>query len=186
MIPFDIHTLATAPEASRTTLAAVKKSWGFVPNLQATLAESPLALEVHEYLFAAAGRTSFSPAEAQLALLAVSVFHRCTYCAAGHTFLARKAGADERAIQAVRDERPVDDARIEALRRFVIAVLEARGFAGDAAVEAFLAAGFSRAQVFEVLVVIALKTLSNYTDHLAHVPEESFMSDPALRWRPRA
>lgn len=182
---FVVHTLSTAPEASRPLLENVKKGWGFLPNLQAILSESPLTLELHEALFAASNRTTLRPAEAQLALLTISVFHRCTYCAAGHTFLGRKAGAPEAAIQAVRNEVAIDDSHLEALRTLVIRVLETRGFAGDDAVEAFLAAGYTRAQVLEILVLVALKTISNYTDHLAHVPEEAFMADPALNWRPK-
>lgn len=183
---FAVHTLESAPEGSRPLLQTVKEGWGFVPNLQAMLAESPLTLELHEALFAATHRTTLAPTEAQLALLAISVFHRCTYCAAGHTFLARKAHAPEAAIQAVRAEVAIGDARLEALRRFVVRVVETRGFAGDEAVEAFLAAGYTRAQVFEILLLVALKTISNYADHLAHVPEEKFMADPALNWRPKA
>ena len=56
------------------------------------------------------------------------------------------------------------------------------GAAGDEAVDAFLAAGFTKAQVFEVVTVIATKTISNYVNHLAHTPKESFMADPTLGW----
>jgi len=54
---------------------------------------------------------------------------------------------------------------------------------GDAAVEAFLTAGFTRAQVLEVVMIISCKTISNYVNHIAHTPKESFMSDPTLGWK---
>lgn len=183
MNPFPIHTLDTAPEASRDRLAAVKKAWGFLPKLQATLAESPVALKAYDDLFGlVASEASLSPAEQQVVYQAINVFHGCEYCTAGHTFLSRKAGVPEDAIQALRNRTPIADARLEALRSFAEQVALTRGFAGDAAVEAFIAAGFTRAQVLEVVTIIATKVISNYTNHLTHTPLEDFMNDPALRW----
>jgi uncharacterized peroxidase-related enzyme len=182
MDTFTVHTLDSAPADSKPLLEATKKAWGFLPTLQATLAHSPVALEAHERLFALVGKTSFSPIEQQVALLAVSVFNGCEYCTMGHTYLARAAKAPEPVVQAMRNRTEVPDARLQALRTFTEAVVRERGHAGDAAVEAFLAAGFTQAQVLELLVVIALKTISNYANHLTHTPKESFMSDPALAW----
>jgi AhpD family alkylhydroperoxidase len=179
---FTVHTVDSAPQASKATLEQVKKGWGFVPTLQGTLAESPVTLEAHEALFALAHRTSFSPPEQQAALLAISVRHECEYCAMGHTFLGRKAGLDEASLEALRERRPLPGPRLEALRAFVEAVIDERGFVDDVRVSAFLAAGFTRAQVLEVLVLVSLKTISNYADHLTDLPKEPFMSDPALMW----
>lgn len=183
MNPFTIHTLDTAPEASRERLAAVKQAWGFLPKLQATLAESPVALKAYDDMFGlVASEASLTPAEQQVVYQAINVFHGCEYCTAGHTFLSRKAGVPEDAIQALRNRTPISDARLEALRGFAELVAATRGFAGDAAVEAFLAAGFTRAQVLEVVTIIATKVISNYANHLTHTPLEDFMNDPALRW----
>ena len=182
MDTFTVHTLATAPAESRPLLEATKKAWGFVPNLQAMLAESPVALAAYETLFGLVSKTSFSPIEQQVALLAVSVFHGCEYCTMGHTYLARSVKTPEAVVQALRSRAPLEDARLQALRSFTEAVVRERGHAGDAAVAAFLGAGFTRAQVLEVLVIVALKTISNYGNHLAHTPKEGFMSDPALAW----
>jgi AhpD family alkylhydroperoxidase len=182
MTTFPIHTPDTAPDASRAALSAVAKAWGFVPKLQGTLAESPAALQGYEALFALVGQTGFTPQEAQVALLTVSVFHGCEYCTMGHTYLARASKAPEEAIQAVRNRAVPGDARLAALVTFTRIVLETRGDTGDAAVEAFLQAGFTRANVLDLLVIVAVKTISNYANHLTHTPKESFMSDPALAW----
>jgi AhpD family alkylhydroperoxidase len=182
MTDFKRHDLDSAPTASRPVLAATQKAWGFLPTLHATLAESPVALEAYTTLFDLVAKGTLSPAAQQVAFLTVAAFHGCGYCTMGHTFLARKAGLDEDHVQALRANRPLADARLEALRGFTLAVVRERGHAGDAAVDAFLAAGYTRAQVLEVVVVIATKTISNYANHLTHVPLESFMSDPALAW----
>lgn len=183
MTEFQIHTPATAPALSRDRLEAVGKAWGFVPKLHALLAESPLALEAYDTLFAlVAAKSTFTPGELQVAYLAVSAQNECTYCVAGHTYLARAAELPEAAIQALRAQTPIGDARLEALRRFAVDIVAKRGFAGDAAVDAFLAAGFSRAQVLELVAIVATKTISNYANHLTHTPAESFMADPAFGW----
>lgn len=183
MTKFIQHTIETAPDGSKAVLDGVRKAWGFVPQLQATLAESPLALGAYDSLFnAIAAQATLSPAEQQLVYLAINVFHGCEYCTSGHTFLARKSGLDESVIQALRNETPIAQARLEALRAFALAVVHERGSVGDAAVDAFIGAGFSRAQVLEVVTIIATKTISNYTNHLAHTPKEGFMADPSLAW----
>jgi AhpD family alkylhydroperoxidase len=184
MIPFTVHSAETAPAASRSQLEATRAGWGFIPTLHGTLAESPVTLEGYRRLFALVAQSSFSPAEQQVLYLAVSAFHRCTYCVAGHTYLARAAQLPELAIAALRQGTPIPDPRLEALRAFAEAVVRERGFAGDAAVDAFVSAGFTRAQVLEVVLVIATKTISNYVNHLTHTPPEAFMRDPALGWTP--
>ncbi len=182
MTRFTIHDEKTAPEGSKGLLAAVRKAWGFLPKLQATLAESPAALEGYDTLFNLVGKTTLTPVEQQVAFQAINVFHGCEYCTAGHTFLSRQAGVPEDVIAAIRNSTPIADPRLQALRSFAELVARERGFAGDAAVDAFLAAGFTRANVLDVVTVIATKTLSNYTNHLTHTPLEGFMSDPALNW----
>jgi AhpD family alkylhydroperoxidase len=183
MATFTVYDIDTAPEGSRERLAAVKGAWGFIPKLQGTLAESPLALEGYDQLFTLlANKATLSPAEVQVAYMAVNVFHGCEYCTAGHTYLSRQAGVPEQAIQAIRKGGAIEDARLEALRAFTTAVVSSRGHVGDAAVDAFLAAGFTKAQILEVVIVVGTKTISNYTNHITHTPLESFMSDPALRW----
>jgi alkylhydroperoxidase family enzyme len=89
----------------------------------------------------------------------------------------------EEVIDALRESRPIaGDARLQALRVFTEAVVRERGLAGDAMVDAFIAAGFTRANVLEVVTIVACKTISNYTNHLTHTPLEGFMADPALNW----
>jgi AhpD family alkylhydroperoxidase len=182
MTQFTVHTQASAPEAAQARLAEVKKAWGFIPTLHGTLAESPVAREAYDTLFGLVAKSSVTPAEQQAAYLAINVLHECEYCTAGHTYLARAAKLDEGAIQALRNGLPIADARLEALRRFAERVVGERGFVGDAAVDAFLAAGFTRENVLEVVTIVATKTISNYVNHITHTPKEGFMADPSLAW----
>jgi AhpD family alkylhydroperoxidase len=180
MTTFTLHTQETAPEGSKALLAKTKAGWGFVPKLHAMLAESPVALAGYDSLFGLVAQSTLTPAEQQIVYQAINVFHGCEYCTAGHTFLSRNAGVPEDVIQAVRNGVPIADARLQALRMFAETVAQTRGFAGDAAVDRFIAAGFTN--VLEVVTIIATKVISNYTNHLTHTPLEDFMADPALRW----
>lgn len=183
MTSFPSHTLDTAPEGSKARLGAVTKAWGFTPKLHGKLAESPLALEAYDTLFGlVAARSTLSPIEQQVAYQAINVFHECEYCTAGHTYLSRMVKMDEAAIAALRNGTPIPDGRLQALRLFAEAVVRERGFVGEAAVDAFLAAGFTRSQVLDVVTIAATKTISNYTNHITRTEPESFMSDPALGW----
>lgn len=129
-----------------------------------------------------AQKATLSPVETQVAYQAINVFHGCEYCTAGHTWLSRQAGMDEATIAALRGETPIPDTRLQALRLFAEAVVRERGFVGEAAVDAFLAAGFTRANVLEVVTIAATKTISNYASHITGTEKESFMADPALGW----
>ena len=182
MTRFDHYTPETAPEGARAQLAATTKAWGFTPKLHAILAESPAALTGYETLFGLIAGSTLTAIEQQVAYQAINVFHGCEYCTMGHTYLSRAAGMDEADVQALRSDQAPADAKLAALWTFARAVLISRGHAGDAAVDAFLAAGFTRANVLEVVTVIATKTISNYTNHLTHTPKEAFMADPALAW----
>jgi AhpD family alkylhydroperoxidase len=182
MTTFQSYTLDTAPEGSKAKLAEVKQAWGFVPQLHGNLAESPVALEAYDTLFGLVAKSTLSPVEQQVAYQAINVFHECEYCVAGHTYLSRMVKMDEQAISALRNGTPIADLRLQALRLFAEAVVRERGFVGDAAVDAFIAAGFTRANVLEIVTIAATKTISNYTNHITHTAKESFMADPALGW----
>jgi uncharacterized peroxidase-related enzyme len=182
MTRFTSYTLDNAPEASRARLEAVKAAWGFVPTLHGVLAESPETLDAYDILFGLVGKTTLSPAEQQVVFMTISAFHECEYCVAGHTYLGRMVKLDEAAIQAIRNGTPIADAKLQALRSFSEAVIRERGFVGDAATDAFIAAGFTKQNVMEVVLVAATKTISNYANHIAHTPKEAFMADPNLGW----
>lgn len=182
MTQFDLYSVQTAPEGSRAKLAEVTKAWGFTPKLHGILAESPVALKAYDDLFALVAQSSLTAVEQQVAYQAINVFHECEYCTAGHTFLSRNAGVSEDAIQALRNETPINDTRLQALRVFAETVVRERGFASDQEIDAFIAAGFTRENVLEVVTIIATKTISNYTNHLTKTPKEDFMADPSLGW----
>lgn len=167
MSSFALHTPDTAPAAARPLLEGAKAKLGFVPNLYAHLAEAPSALEAYFQLSAQFDKTSLSPVERQVVLLAASVENGCEFCVAAHSMVARKmAHAPDPVVDALRAGQPLPDARLQALASFTRAVVRQRGWVADAPLATFLAAGYTRQQSLEVVLGVAMKTLSNYANHL--------------------
>lgn len=167
---YPVHTIETAPEPARETLNAARKAYGFVPNLLAVMAEAPALVKGYTTLSRIFEEASFSPAERQVVLLTASFENACTYCVAAHSVIAGMQKVPDDVIQAIRGNRPIPDARLEALRRYTAAVVAKRGWADAADTAAFEAVGYTRQQALEVVLGIGLKTLSNYMNHVAQTP----------------
>jgi uncharacterized peroxidase-related enzyme len=168
---FAIHTIDSAPEQSGPALEQLRQKLGLVPNLYAVLAESPAVLHSVLAIGELIGRSDlFSMIEKQVIQLAVSYANGCVYCMAGHSASALRQGVAEEHVAALRQGSPLSDPRLEALRLFTAQMVEQRGQLSAEQEQAFHAAGFSRAQMLEVVLNVALKTLTNYADHLAETP----------------
>lgn len=175
MAKFITHTAEDAPEAAKTALAAAKTAFGFVPNLQANMAESPELLAGYAELWNLFSKTTLTPHEQQVVYLTSNFENECHYCMAGHTALAKMQKMDPATIAALRSGTEIPDARLEALHRFASLVVRNRGWVADADVDAFLAAGYTRRNVLEVVLGVATKVMSNYTNHIVHTELDAFM-----------
>ncbi|WP_444927854.1 carboxymuconolactone decarboxylase family protein [Microbulbifer sp. TRSA002] len=169
MVNFTRYTIETAPEASKPTLEAAKKKMGFVPNLMATMAESPVMVESYLTLMGIFDKSRLSETEREIILMTNSRLNGCTYCMAAHTAVCKMAGVDENLIKALRSGKKLDDPKLEALRAFSVIINEKRGWATEEEVEAFLAVGYTKETVLEVIVGTSLKVLSNYSTHNLNV-----------------
>ena len=155
--------VATAPEASRPMLEKVQKSLGFVPNLMAIFANNATVLEGYLALGAVFEKGSFTARERQIILLAASVENSCNYCAAAHSQIAKRLlRTPAEVIAAIQNNTPVSDAKLNALVNLVKELVRERGYAKEKTIQKFLAAGYTKEQVMELLLGIALKTISNY------------------------
>lgn len=170
MADFPLHTRATAPFDAKPIMEQVASAVGYVPNLVAQMAEAPALLEGYAALSALFRKAGFTPPEQQVVLLAVSVEHDSHYCVPAHTVRAREADLSGDVIAAIRARRPLADDHLEALRSFTVKMVRERGFVADADLDAFTAAGFTRANAMEIILAVGLKTLSNYVNHIAETP----------------
>jgi AhpD family alkylhydroperoxidase len=134
------------------------------------MAEAPALLKAYRSLSALFEETSLSPAERQVVLLTTSYENDCDYCIAAHSVIAAMQKVPDDVVQAIRDGKPITDRKLEALRRFTAALVTSRGWPSDAESERFLNAGYGKQQVLEVVLGVGIKTLSNYTNHIADTP----------------
>lgn len=178
---FKLHNLATAPVAAVPILHAAEKGLGFVPNLYAHLAEAPVALEAYKDLGALLEKSSLTPTEQQVVLIAVSVKNNCAYCVAAHSFLARNmVKVPDNILAALRSGQPLPDAKLNALATFAKAVVRERGWvAGSQELNAFFSAGYTPQNALEVVLGVTMKTLSNYANHLTDTPLDAAFASEA-------
>ncbi|WP_414440176.1 carboxymuconolactone decarboxylase family protein [Burkholderia sp. 22PA0106] len=175
MNTFQAHTIDTAPAASKPLLEGAKQAFGFVPNLQSHMAESPELLAGYSALWDLFGKSTLTPHEQQVVYLTANFENDCHYCMAGHSTLAKMIGMAPETIAALRAGTPLPDPKLEALHRLTTIVVRERGFVPEADVAAFLAAGYTRRNVLEVVLGVATKVMSNYTNHLVHTEYDAFM-----------
>jgi len=162
------------PAGSRPILEKVQKGFGFIPNLYAAFSNSPILLEGYTALDAVFNRATLTPAERQLVLLTASVVNGCAYCTAAHSTVAKgMLKVPAAVVAAVRTGQPVADAKLDALVGFTRELVHSRGYVATETIQSFLKAGYRNDQIGEVLLGVALKTISNYTDHLSPVEIDS-------------
>lgn len=177
MSDFPTHNKETVPEESRSVFDEAEKAYGMVPNLHRKMAESPALLKGYWELSQIFSRSSLTPIEQQVVLIATSVTNNCTYCVGAHSMLADMVDAPQEVIEALRTGEEIPDTRLQALRKFTQSVVITRGWVHEIEVGVLLDEGFTRAQVLEVILGVGLKTLSNYTNHLVATElDTAFMS----------
>lgn len=173
MIDATIYTVDTAPEASKPLLEKSLQEYGMVPNLHAVMAESPEFLEGYRVLHGLFTQTSFTTDEKTVVWQTINVEHGCHYCVPAHTAVANMMGASDGVNDALRNETPLPTAKLEALRTFTLAVVRTRGQITPEDMKAFLDAGYTQQNVFEVILGLAQKVMSNYTNHIAATPVDA-------------
>ena len=167
---FTIHTLETAPDDSKEALVHAKETFGFIPNLEGIFAEAPALLQGSMTLWDLFETTSFTPIERQVIYLTANYENSCSYCMAAHSGLAKMTGMSRENVEALRNGTPIPEPKLQALRYFTQRMVQTRGWIEGSEIEAFMAAGYSKQQVLEVILGIAVKVMHNYTNHLAKTP----------------
>lgn len=164
---FTQHTVESAPKGASEVLEKVVERYQFIPNLASYVAESPVSLDAIMSLSGYFDNSSLTPQEQQIVLLTVSVMNDCSYCRTAHTALANMQKVDREILEAVLALQTLPDAKLNALFDFTRAIIEEKALVSEEVVNRFLGAGYTKAQVFEVIMGVALKTFTNYSNHLA-------------------
>lgn len=165
-----LTTPTHTPAGSLPLLDAVQKQLGVVPNMMKLLANSPAALNGYLSLSGALSKGSLGAATGERIALAIAEINGCDYCLAAHTYLGKQVAhlSDDEVLANRRAAS--SDAKAEAALKFAAEVATTRGHASEAALEAVKAAGFNEAQVLEIVLHVALNTLTNYVNEVAQTP----------------
>jgi alkylhydroperoxidase family enzyme len=178
---FQVQTIDQAPEGAQAPLKRLQKAFGMVPNVAGVIANSPVLANIFVPLFEGVHRGTLTESEIQTLLLTNAVANSCAWAVAFHSFLALQAGLDPADVQAIRERRAPREFRYAALSAYTRSLIEKRGHVGEAAVVAFLSAGFKPDQALEVLAVTAASTITNYTLNIAEPPLEAMFQEYAWR-----
>lgn len=170
MIPFRVHSLESAPEGSREALGALQANVGFVPNLAATMAESPELLKGFLAIRQLYFNGSFTPGEIEVLSLTAAYENDCAWCMAFHTTAALAQGVSPQSVEALRVGLPPEELKLRALSDFARSMVRQRGGVSPEELQAFLAAGYTPAQAMEVVLGMAFSLMANYAGHLADAP----------------
>jgi len=157
-------SIAAAPAGSQSLLKAVQAQLGSTPNLYRLVGVSPAALEGLLGLSGALGKGELSAQTRARIALTVAEANGCGYCLAAHTYLGKNLmRLSDVEMTANRNAASADE-KADAAVRFAAALVRERGHVSEAAVQAVKAAGYSDAQLIEIIVHVAVNTLTNYVN----------------------
>lgn len=180
MTSFELFDEETAPEASRSFLAQTRQSFNMIPNLERTMALAPSLLELYSTAWSAFSQTSLSDIEQQIVYQTANFHNNCQYCVPWHTLLSQQAKMSDQDINALRTGGKLSTERYEQLRQFAEKLISLKGQVVQADIDAFYEAGYTSQQALEVVLGIAIKTMSNYTNSIAGTPLDSMVQK--YRW----
>lgn len=178
---FPVHTIDSAPEGSRSTLRDVQARFGAIPNLAGALATSPVLLQSFLGIFDKVHGGSFSEPQIQTVLLTDAVTNGCAWAVAFHTALGLQAGLASADVEAMRNGRSPSDDKLGALSTLARTLIEKRGRLNDQDVQRFLAAGFGKDLLLEVITIVAASTITNYAGSVTNPPLEEHLQQYAWR-----
>ena len=179
---FTIHNSTTAPTEARPILEATEKALGFIPNLYGVFSESPAALHAYTAISEGLKESVLSAVEQQVVAIAVSAENECAYCVAAHSAIAAMLKIPQATLSELRARSTLSEQKLEALRKFAVTVVKQRGWVAKTETEALFASGYTRRHLLDVITIVAMKTLSNYVNHIAETPlDHAFASQ---RWSP--
>jgi alkylhydroperoxidase family enzyme len=172
---FPIHTIESAPEKSKQALKDLQNRFGFIPNVAATMAESPVLMNAFIQAFLSFHGSTFTEAEKQVLLLTNAATIGSSWTVAFHSTVALQDGVSAPDVEAIRGGRLPSDRKSAALSGTAKALIEKRGRVSDEEVAAFTSAGYTQTQILEVINGIGISTMAAITGNLAATPiEERF------------
>jgi len=172
MQSFEIRTIETTSGDTKKQLEQVQRKLGFVPTFLGTFASAPVALNAYLNIENQWERSSFSPEEQNIVLLASSVENNCPYCTAVYATALRKLRISEDVISSIISKKKLEDKKWNVLVHVTKDMVESRGFAAKPIIQHFIDAGYTQQHLIELLIGVAVGNMSNYLEHMIQMPME--------------
>lgn len=170
--------LETAPEASKPVLEGINKAFGKIPNIFASVANSPAALKALMGVFGALDSGVLKGKAHEAIALRVGQMNGCAYCTAAHTAKGKMAGATE--AETVEFRKGVSaDKKIQALLKLAEGINVKRGGISDEELAAARAAGLTEEEIMEALTIVICNLFTNTINALVKT-EVDFPKAPEL------
>lgn len=157
---FTVPTRAEVSPANQTIFDNLKNGLGFVPNLYAYYAKNETALG--DYLTLQNRKSTLKAKERELINLVTSQINECKYCLAAHTTIGKMNGYTDTQILEIRQGSAGFDPKLDALAKVTAAIVQNKGRVSDETKAQFFNAGYTEANLIDVLIVVGDKIISNY------------------------
>lgn len=168
MTKFTVPTRGEVSENNQAIFDNLQKGLGFVPNLYAYYAKNDTALG--DYLALQNRKSTLKAKEREVVNLVTSQINGCRYCQSAHTVLGKMNGFTDEQVIELRKGTAAFDSKLDALVKFTASVVENRGNASEESKEAFFNAGYTEANLIDVVMVVGDKIISNYIHNLTGFP----------------
>lgn len=175
---FTLHSQESAPEASRSELSdSLATFGGWIPNLHRVMAEAPMVLTAYKQLHTCFQKSSFNNTELTVVWQTINLENECHYCLPAHSYIAHAMKVDRDLIQSLRRGETLQNPQLQVLRETTLSLLRNRGRLSEQEVQKFKESGYGNQQLLEIVLGLAQKTISNYTNHLANTPIDDVFSE---------
>ena len=90
---------------------------------------------------------------------------------------------DPALTEALRNSEPMPTPKLQALHDTTLALTRNRGHLTEAEIQHFYGAGYGNRHILDIVLGLAQKVMSNYTNHLAETPVDNVFEKYA--WSPK-
>lgn len=155
-----------------------KKSLGFIPNMYQKMGHNPALLDAYIYAYNSfRSNSGFNSVEQEVVFLSVAFENNCEYCMAAHSFIGdNMTNVPKEITNAIRENKKIPDTKLAALSKLTRLLVINRGKASDNEIKGFIAVGYSESHILAIIAGIAIKTMSNYSNHLTNPEVDSTFS----------
>jgi len=164
---FTVPARAEVSPTNQAIFDKLQKGIGFVPNLYAYFAKNETALG--DYLTFQNRKSTLTGKEREIVNLVTSQINGCRYCQSAHTMLAKMNGFTDEQVLEIRRGTASFDSKLDALAQLTASIVHNKGRAANTAIEAYFAAGYTEANLIDVIIAVGDKQISNYLHNLTNL-----------------